>query len=190
MKLRLSLWLLTGLLCCSWTSHAGALYNVGKNASSAVARSAWQNLGRDCARSDQLLSILGDAVDRTAQTLRSGRYRGQSAQDFGDGYIDGLVMVLDGVVDQCTHECSNIGQFAGQSAAEIFCAVGDAIGSTPTFSGLRDRPNIVCGEAYRTGCESSFVSVAGGMCPNWARGPNYQSYYPASRNGCCAYDPL
>ncbi len=191
MKSLLSLLTILGLLCLSFQANAqGSFYRIGKNSSSAVAKSAWQNLGRDCTRADQLLQILGDAVDRTARTIRSGRYRGQSAQDFGAGYIDGLVKILDGVIDTCTAECSDIGDFAGQASAEIFCAVGDAINGTPSFSGLSDRPNIVCGEAYRTGCESNFVGVAGRICPNWARGPNYQNYYPASRNGCCAFDPL
>ncbi|KOR29456.1 hypothetical protein TI03_02285 [Achromatium sp. WMS1] len=178
--------------CLVWTTQAnaigGAFYRIGRNSSSSVAMSAWRNLGRDCTKADRLLQILGDSVDRTARTLRSGRYSGRSAQDFGAGYIDGLVNVLDGVIDKCTGECTNIGNFAGQAAAEIFCAVGDAIGGTPSFSGLQDRPNIVCGEAYRMGCESNFVNEATGMCPMWAQGPNYDDYYPSSRNGCCAFD--
>jgi hypothetical protein len=182
--------LLAVLGCLFWVAqaNAGAFYRIGKNASSSVAISAWRNLGQDCTKADKLLEILGGAVDRTAATLRRGRYRGDSAQDFGAGYIDGLVNVLDGVIDQCTGECTNIGDFAGQAAAEIFCAVGDAIGGTPAFSGLQDRPNIVCGEAYRLGCESNFVGETGRMCPLWATGPNYDRYYPANANGCCAFD--
>jgi hypothetical protein len=182
--------LLAVLGCLFWVAQAdaGVFYRLGRNASSSVARSAWRNLGQDCTKADKLLEILGQAVDRTAATLRKRRYRGNSAQDFGAGYIDGLVNVLDGVIDKCTGECTNIGNFAGQAAAEIFCAVGDAIGGTPAFTGLQDRPNIVCGEAYRLGCESNFINEAGHMCPLWATGPNYDSYYPASSNGCCAFD--
>ncbi|KOR31703.1 hypothetical protein TI05_11940 [Achromatium sp. WMS3] len=188
MKKFIPLVLILGTLFWGFQVHADDMYNVGRNASSRAAESAWMNLGRQCTKADILLKILTNSVNRVTRRIRRD-FRGNiAAQEFGAGYIDGLVNVLDDVVALCTAECTKIGNFAGQAAAEIFCAVGDAIGGTPSFVGLRDKPNIVCGEPYKMGCESNFVMESMQMCPNWTSGPNYDHYYPASENGCCAYN--
>jgi hypothetical protein len=163
-------------------------YKMAKKTSSRVVSSSWRNLGGDCNKADKLMQIIGDAVDRVARDIRSGRYRGRMAVDFGNGYIEGLVSTLDDIIDHCSSQCSMIGQASGEWSAEIFCAVSEVVGQSAQFDGLDDRPNLICGEAYRMSCESSFVGQAQSICAQYATGNNFDMYYPASRGGCCSYD--
>lgn len=166
-----------------------AFYSMAKKTSSALVSSSWKSLGRDCHNADKLVQIIGDGVDRVTKDLRSGRrFRGRMAVDFGNGYIDGLVTTLDDVVNKCSNECSTIGKASGEWSAEIFCAVSEVINKTAEFDGLVDRPNLVCGEAYRQSCESSFIGTAQSSCRKYAKGNNFYNYYSANRGGCCSYD--
>lgn len=165
-----------------------SFYKMAKRTSSTLVSSSWNSLGRDCHKADKLVQIIGDGVDRVTRDLRNRRFKGQSATDFGNGYIDGLVSTLDDVVNQCSNECSIIGNASGRWSSEIFCAVSEVIDTPAKFDGLMDRPNIVCGEAYRMSCESTFVGRCSEICPQYTKGGNFESYYPASRGGCCSYD--
>ncbi len=169
-------------------ARRGTFFNMAKRTSSRLVTSSWRSLGGDCHKADQLVQIIGDAVDRVTRDIRSGRFRGRMAVDFGNGYIEGLVCKLDKIVNRCSNECSIIGQASGEWSAEIFCAVSEVIGSTAQFDGLQDRPNLVCGEAYRMSCESTFVGQSQRMCRRYAVGPNFDNYYRASSGGCCSYD--
>lgn len=167
-----------------------AFYGMGKNTSSAVVRGAWQSIGRDCTRADDLLQIVGDSVDRVARDIRSGRkFRGRSAVQFGNGYIAGLTKSLEHVINKCTRECQMIGKASGGWSADIYCAVSEIINSPAQFAGMKDVPNLVCGEPYRISCETTFVGTTRQKCRQYARGPNWENYYPASKGGCCAFNP-
>lgn len=182
--------LFTGISADESLAARGSFYSMAKRQSSAIVRSSWRSLGGDCHRADQLMQIIGDAVDRVTRDIRNRKFRGRMAVDFGNGYIDGLVGSLDDIVNKCSDECSMIGQASGEWSSEIFCAVSEVIGSTAEFDGLTDIPNLICGEAYRISCESTFVGKAKGMCGRYARDNDQQfhRYYRASSNGCCAYN--
>lgn len=172
-------------------THAqSGFYNMAKSTSSKLVSSAWNTLGNDCHKADKLVQIVGDGVDRVTRDIRNRKFTGKMAVDFGNGYIAGLSSSLDDIVNKCSDECTMIGNASGEWSAELFCAVSETIGSTAKFDGMIDKPNIVCGEAYRQSCESTFVSKCGQMCSQYARGQNFESFYPASRNGCCSYDRL
>ncbi|CAK8712632.1 hypothetical protein GCAAIG_01950 [Candidatus Electronema halotolerans] len=190
-KLMLVLFASSLLLLNGYAKNAAAqsgFYNMAKRTSSKLVSAAWNNLGQDCHRADNLVQIVGDAVDRVVRDIKNRRFTGKMAVDFGNGYIAGLNSSLDDIVNKCTDECSMIGNASGEWSAEIFCAVSEAIGSTASFEKMTDRPNIVCGESYRMSCESTFVSKSGQRCSQYAKGQNFESFYPASKNGCCAYD--
>lgn len=184
--------LLTAFLLHGFSSADAAqqssFYKMAKKTSSTLVSSSWNSLGRDCHKADKLVQIIGDGVDRVTRDLRNRRFRGQMATDFGNGYIDGLVSTLDDIVNQCSNECGMIGQASGKWSSEIFCAVSEVIGTSAKFDGLTDRPNIVCGEAYRMSCESTFVGQCNSICPQYNKGRNFDTYYPASTGGCCSYD--
>ncbi|MCI5222586.1 MAG: hypothetical protein D3924_07940 [Candidatus Electrothrix sp. AR4] len=169
-------------------ARRGAFYNMAKRTSSRLVSSSWRSLGGDCNKADQLMQIIGDAVDRVTRDIRRGKFRGRMAVDFGNGYIEGLVGSLDDIVNHCSNECSMIGQASGEWSAEIFCAVSEVVGRTAQFDGLQDRPNLICGEAYRMSCESSFVGQSKRMCSQFAAGIDFDNYYRASAGGCCSYD--
>ncbi|RKZ85318.1 MAG: hypothetical protein DRR19_16550 [Candidatus Parabeggiatoa sp. nov. 1] len=166
----------------------GSFYTVGKNLSENLAQSTWDNLDMDCVNVDEFLRILGDSNDRARKRIAS-LGGGSSVEDFGSGYIQGLINVLEVVIEHCTAECSKIGRFAGEQAAFIFCEVSTAAGKTATFKGLEDIPNIGCGEPYSISCESEFYSEAKDMCSYYARGTTFYKYYRASYQGCCSYNP-
>mgnify|MGYP000196333515 CR=1 FL=1 len=171
-------------------ARRGAFYNMAKRQSSTIVRSSWRSLGGDCHKADRLMQIIGDAVDRVTRDIRNRKFRGRMAVDFGNGYIEGLVCSLDDIVNKCTDECSMIGQASGEWSSEIFCAVSEVIGSTAEFDGLADIPNLICGEAYRISCETTFVGKAQAMCGQFAQNNDqkFHNYYRASSNGCCAYN--
>jgi len=183
--------LLSSLLLLNIPAKEAAAQWAGmaKTTSSQLVFGAWKGLGKDCSRADRLLQIVGDGVDRVTRDIRSGKFRGRAAVDFGKGYIEGLTNAMEVVVNQCSRECSMIGKASGEWSAEIFCAVSDVIGGPAEFPGMTDYPNLLCGEPYRMSCESTFVGITGRMCRQYARGRNYENFYPASKRGCCAYDP-
>lgn len=172
----------------STAARKSTFYKMAKKTSSRLVSSSWRNLGGDCNKADLLMQIIGDGVDRVTRDIRNRRFRGRMAVDFGNGYIEGLVSTLDDIIDQCSNECGMIGQASGEWSAEIFCAVSEVVGQSAQFDGLEDRPNLICGEAYRMSCESSFVGQAKRMCSVYATGNNFNMYYPASHGGCCSYD--
>jgi len=78
----------------------GSFYNIGKNAAESTAMSAWDNLDRDCQQIPSFVQIIEDSMDDVVADLGT-KYQGQSAKDFGSGYLDGLSNVLDDVRGKC-----------------------------------------------------------------------------------------
>lgn len=169
---------------------ASGFYHVGKNLSTRTAQSVWDNLGHECHRVDTFLKIVGDSADRTKSTIRSYARQGRKAvEDFGTGYIEGLVSVLEVVVEHCRKQCSEVGRVSGKVSAGIFCAISQEIGRTATFRWQKNIPNISCGEPYNTSCETTFYLRATNECSYYAKGSAFDKYYRASSGGCCAYNP-
>jgi hypothetical protein len=178
------------LLSLNGAMANSSFYNVGKNLSTNLARSTWNNFNQDCYNVDEFLRILGESRGRTTNQISSMAQSGNTAvQDFGSGYVEGLVNVLESVINLCVAQCSKIGSFAGEQSAFVYCEVSQVIGSPAIFTGMTDIPNIGCGEPYRTSCESKFYSRAKGMCSYYANGTTFERYYRADYGGCCSYNP-
>jgi hypothetical protein len=170
-------------------SPGGSHYNIAKNAARGLAESTWGSLGWDCTRTSDFVKIVGYGVDDAIADIGT-RYTGWAAEEFGRGYIDGLVEVLDRVVNLCVNECSMLGNAMGEWSAKMFCRVAEVIGRTPRFTSrvvnIRGR---ICGNAYSSGCESNFVGIARGMCPRYTGSDAFRLYYRAANDGCCSYNP-
>jgi len=78
----------------------GAFYNMGKKASETMAINAWENLGKDCQNVQSFVQIVEDSMDDVVADMNT-KYQGQSAEDFGSGYLAGLLTVLNEVRNQC-----------------------------------------------------------------------------------------
>jgi len=91
-----------------------SFYNIGNNAAKSTAKSAWDNLGPNCQQIPTFVQIIEDSMDDVVADLGT-RYKGQSAQDFGSGYLDGLSSVLNDVRTQCPSMITQIDQL------EQFC---------------------------------------------------------------------
>ncbi len=117
--------MLGSLTACGGGSHVetdrsepmntgSSFYNIGNNAAKSTAKSAWDNLGRDCQQIPSFVQIIEDSMDDVVADLGT-RYKGQSAQDFGEGYLDGLSNVLGDVRAQCPSMITQINEL------EEFC---------------------------------------------------------------------
>ncbi|TGO03290.1 hypothetical protein PN36_09440 [Candidatus Thiomargarita nelsonii] len=181
--------MLLGLFTTSIAS-AGAFYRIAHRAAHGLAQTTWDNLGQDCTKTSVFVQMLADGVDDAVNDIGT-KYRGRSAEDFGHGYIDGLMDVLDKIVDRCVDECQMLGTASGEWSAKMFCRVAWAIGKAPSFTvRLVNIRGSICGGAYRLGCESTFVRTTDNMCPKYAHSPALSRFYRAADNGCCSYNPL
>ncbi len=180
--------MLAGLFTTTIAS-AGPFYRIAYRAAHGLAQSTWDSLGQDCTKTSIFVQIVGDGVDDAVNDIGT-RYRGRSAEDFGHGYIDGLMDVLDRVVDKCVNECNMLGNASGEWSAKMFCRVAWAIGHPPSFTvRLVNIRGSICGGAYRLGCESKFVGTTTNMCPNYTHSPAFSKFYRAAENGSCSYNP-
>jgi len=169
----------------------GSFYILAFKEARHLAQKAWENIGKDCRKTNMFIQTVGDGVDNVIREIGSEYGReGRAVEDFGSGYIDGLVDVLEQVVNRCVGECNLLGEALGKWAAKMYCLVANAIQKIPNFTN-RVVVNIggtVCKNAYRMGCESNFVGIADDLCPKYAGDhPNFVDYYRAEDNGCCAY---
>ncbi|MFK5970588.1 MAG: hypothetical protein QM487_10770, partial [Candidatus Marithrix sp.] len=151
----------------------------------------WDYLNYNCNEVDTFLTIFRNITDRTKNTIRSYAQKNGSkaVEDFGAGYIDGLVNIISIIAKYCNNKCSELGRISGELSAVIFCATSQAIGKTSVFKGMADFQNIICGEPYRTSCESRFYSQAVAECPHYTSSSVFGLYYSASSGGCCSYNP-
>jgi len=164
-------------------------YRLSYNAASGLARSTWDSLDRDCTKMSQFVRIVGSGVDDATADIGT-RYTGWAAEEFGRGYIDGLVDVLERLVNLCVNECSMLGNAMGEWSAKMFCRVAQEIRRVPRFtSRIANIRGSICGNAYRSECELGFVGIARGMCPRYTRSNHFRDYYRAEDNGCCSYNP-
>ena len=184
--------MLIGLFTTTITAAQGPFYRIAKNAAKFAAQNAWNTINKDCTKATTFVQIVGDAVDNAAKDIGT-KFRGRSAEDFGHGYIDGLMEILDKAVQKCTGKCQMLGTANGKWSAKMFCSVAKAIRKTPTFTvRLVNINDTVCGIPYKMGCESEFVSTATAECPAYTRGKNqakFTKFYRAADGGSCSYNP-
>jgi hypothetical protein len=138
-------------------------YEIAYNAAQGLAQSAWDNIGHDCTRLNQFISIISLGVNDAVNDIGTAPYTGQAAEDFGTGYIIGLRAVLGKVALDCVslgvsdavyrgraaegyinrlravtldsvNECHMLGHAMGEWAAKMFCRVAAVIEDTPTFT--------------------------------------------------------
>lgn len=139
----------------------------------------WLGAQKDCRTIDQVSKSAGLLVKEA-----KGRFKGQCLED----YISTLAHEFQTVLQHCEYVCRMAGKSVGEVYAEIFCATSEEIGRTARFEGLRNEPNMICGESYEINCESAFVNHAEKTCPKYAKGTEFENYYRASSNGCCSYN--
>lgn len=139
----------------------------------------WLETGKNCEKADDGVLTPSNSLIKSAPN----RFKGQCLSD----YVSTLMSELEKVVNSCGNKCGQVGRIIGEEGAAVFCELAKIIGHTPRFDGLRDAPNLVCGESYKVRCESSFVSRATNECPKYAKGAAFDSYYRAEANGVCSY---
>lgn len=186
---RILLYATTLFFLLSFNAVTATPYDLGKNASTDLARTIWINLGRDCTEADEFLRMVLSSVDRTKDTL-SLYESGKSLEEWGKGYIKGFENVLEAVRKHCQMECAKFGKTHAIIAAKIFCMLAEKNRTAPTYYGLgKDTPNIICGGAYRNSCEGVFLTTARQTCQFYAQGEAFRNYYLVEKRGCCGYDP-
>jgi len=170
------------------TGNHSEVFNTGKNFAINFGQKVWDDFDHDCVKNDSLLKKVVTKLEEQKELLNYQNV-GDSEKEFNRGYTEGSVQIVEVVTDHCAEQCANVGQMAGQISADLFCSVSETIGHTAKFVGMEDIPNIICGEPYRTSCESSFYSQAKNNCPSYANGPDFEKYYRVSHGGACSYNP-
>jgi hypothetical protein len=166
--------------------YAGPYKQIAYNAAKNMAESAWKDIGTSCDRTDRFVQIVGDRIDETVASIGT-KFRGAAAEEFAQGYIDGLSDVTEKIVNQCTDECGLLGNFMGEAAAQLMCAVANEINRCPTSPSGLNINNMICGSAYKAHCESTADSVSLSTCPKWK--DCTMNYTRAVQGGACAYNP-
>jgi len=162
-------------------------YRIAYNAANGLTRATWDSLGRNCSMTEQFAEIVGYGVDDVIADIGT-RYTGWAAEQFGRGYIDGLVDTLERLVNLCENECGLFGNAMGEWSAKLFCPIAKEIGRAPKFtSRLANIRGKNCGNAYGSECESGFVDLAKAKCPKYTRSDSFKDYYSSDNKGCCAY---
>jgi len=171
----------------SYDDYEPSYYRIAYNAANGLTRAAWDSLGRNCRMTSQFVEIVGYGVDDVIADIGT-RYTGWAAEQFGRGYIDGLVDTLERLVNLCENECGLFGNAMGEWSAKLFCPIAKEIGKAPNFtSRLANIRGKNCGNAYRSKCESGFVDLAKASCPKYTRSGTFKDYYSSDNKGCCAY---
>jgi hypothetical protein len=165
-----------------------SFYILAFNEARHVARRAWKNMGYDCTMTIVFIQLVGESVDDVIKKMSSEYPHDERAvEDFSNGYIDGLVEVLEQVVNRCVGECNLLGEAMGEWAAKMFCFVSKRIQKIPTFTNqVVNIRGVLCRNAYRIGCESNFIGITSSLCPKYANIQNqaFMRYYRAGDNGC------
>ncbi len=171
----------------SYGGYEPSYYRIAYNAANGLTRVAWDSLGRNCRMTSQFVEIVGYGVDDVIADIGT-RYTGWAAEQFGRGYIDGLVDTLERLVNLCENECGLFGNAMGEWSAKLFCPIAKEIGKAPKFtSRLANIRGKKCGNAYGSECESGFVDLAKASCPKYTRSGTFKDYYSSDNKGCCAY---
>jgi len=170
-------------------TRRSSFYNIAYKSAKNLANNAWKNIGEDCTKTSIFVQIVGNGVDDAINDIGT-KYKGRSAEQFGNGFIDGLTEVLELVVARCVNECEMLGKANGEWSAKMFCRLAIVIKRAPTFTAKNiNIKGSICGGSYRMGCESNFVGTTSNMCPNYTHAPSFNSFYRAAENGCCSYNP-
>ena len=181
-------YLFLSLLLLSYSSvSAGPFYEKGEELGKGLAEGAWQAVARDCGNAEGLKNFLKKRMKGVEATLLKIKASTPSDyENYGSGFISGLVNVLGKVASRCEKQCGAIGEGAGELAAYTFCAISKQIGRTAKISGLDEIPNAICGEAYGKGCRDTFKDNAKKMCRRFAkRGATFTN----SGENSCSYNP-
>ena len=82
----------------------GKLYRNAYQTANRLAKEAWNNIGQDCMKTSLLMQILGK--DMSAGTIDINvRHSGRSAKELTQGYIAGVMDVMDNVLNRCISQC-------------------------------------------------------------------------------------
>ncbi len=84
--------------------QSGELYRRAYQTGNSLAEEAWNNLGQDCMKTSLFLQIIGKDISEA--TVEIGmRYNGRPAKELVQGYIEGVMDVLDNVLNRCLNQC-------------------------------------------------------------------------------------
>jgi len=159
-----------------------SIYRIAYNAASDLVRSTWDRLDRECMRTSQFVRRVGYGVDDATADIGT-RYTGWAAEEFGQGYIDGLVESLERLVNRCVNECGRLGNAMGEWSAKMYCRVAQEIRRAPRFtSRIANLRGSMCGNAYKSGCESGFFGTARWMCPRYTGSSRFRDYCRVESN--------
>ena len=92
--------LLLSIFAIGESVAADSYYQMGKDAATGLAQSAWADFGKDCTQVPTLSLIIEAGISDAATDMRT-KYSGKSGKNFGKGYQAGLSNALKKVRHDC-----------------------------------------------------------------------------------------
>ena len=106
------------------------------------------------------------------------------------GHIVGLLSEVDELQETCEDVCIADGDFFGNIAASLYCALSialDGLGLADLFDRL---PTTVCGEQFEAACDAQFfaTAVSTADCEEFTEG-DFEDVFEVAQNNQCAANP-
>jgi hypothetical protein len=162
-------------------------YNAGVTIGRSIVRQAWNSIGQDPDRFDELVDTVHDAVWVAIGGLPSDAsdYTKCRAKGLGQGVCDQLDDIQVVVVGQCVLD----GEVWGDLSAVLYCGLSLALGPQEALGLIPVSPTNLCGDSFEDSCQSEFASVAAAepTCEAFIEAPN-DDVYADWQVGMCAYE--
>ncbi len=91
------------------TDGDNAFFQQGEKTATANALTAWDNLGQKCQQVDAFIGLMDGSADDAASDIKT-KYKGQSANAFGSGYLLGLSKIVTTVRGKCPEKSQSLNQ--------------------------------------------------------------------------------
>jgi hypothetical protein len=167
---------------CSNGANARA-YNAGLAAGREMTNTAWERVGRDPDRIEELKPSIV-AGFRAALPHSNGRPEACRFGGVVDGSMAQLVMIQDTVVRQCILD----GATWGTVAAELYCGLAIEFGGLALGLELVRSPVGICGTNYEQSCDATLADavLASPACRRYAEA-QFANAFAQYQNNQCMY---
>ena len=166
------------------------LYDLGLRKGKSLANQAWgsTDIAGDCDNVDRFRDVIIALVNAQTSTLGSAPSDRSLCQL--SGVLQGLLDRAGEVQDICIGECFLDGEFAGEFAAILYCALSISTGGLGFDDDFIPRPVGICGSTFEQACEDKFEhdTTLDLLCLPFTQNP-FDGVWEQTQTNQCMYDP-
>jgi hypothetical protein len=162
-------------------------YNAGVTIGTQIVTQAWNSIGQDPDRFDELVDVVHGAVWTAISRVTD-------ASPYTQCRIKGLAQAvcdtLDGIQETVVGQCVLDGQAWGELSAVLYCSLSVAFGQQVGLGLVPVAPTNLCGASFEDACQDEFASVAAEpelACGEFIAEPN-DDVFADWQVGMCAYE--